>query len=37
MQSLIARGLDPLQVLVDRAHDKGMDFIASLRLGAYEP
>ena len=35
MQSLIDRGLDPLQVLIDRAHDKKMDFFASLRLGAY--
>ena len=35
MHSLIARGLDPLTVLVDRAHEKGMDFIASLRMGAY--
>ncbi len=35
MQSLIDRGFDPLQVLIDRAHDKGMDFIASLRLGGY--
>ena len=35
MQSLIARGLDPLQVLIDRAHEKSMDFIASLRLGGY--
>ena len=35
MQSLIARGLDPLTVLVDRAHEKGMDFIASLRMGGY--
>ncbi len=35
MQSLIARGLDPLQVLIDRAHQKSMDFIASLRLGGY--
>ena len=33
MQSLIDRGLDPLRVLVDRAHDKGMDFFASLRMG----
>ena len=33
MQSLIDRGLDPLGVLVDRAHDKGMDFFASLRMG----
>ena len=35
MQSLIARGLGPLQVLIDRAHDKDMEFIASLRLGGY--
>ncbi|MEW6749464.1 MAG: hypothetical protein AB1505_00615 [Candidatus Latescibacterota bacterium] len=35
MQSLMDRGLDPLQVLVDRAHAKGMDFIASLRMGGY--
>ena len=35
MQSLIDRGLDPLTVLIERAHDKGMDFIASLRLGKY--
>lgn len=33
MQSLIGRGLDPLQMLIDRAHDKGMDFVASLRMG----
>ena len=33
MQSLIDRGLDPLGVLIDRAHDKGMDFFASLRMG----
>ena len=36
MQSLIDRGLDPLTVLVDRAHDKGMDFFASFRMGSYE-
>ena len=35
MQSLIERGLDPLTVLIDRAHEKGMEFIASLRMGAY--
>ena len=35
MQSLIDRGLDPLTVLVDRAHAKGMDFIASLRMASY--
>ncbi len=35
MQSLMDRGLDPLTVLIDRAHDKGMDFFASVRLGCY--
>jgi len=35
MQSLMDRGLDPLRVLVDRAHDRGLDFIASLRMGGY--
>ncbi|MCZ6679904.1 MAG: hypothetical protein O7E52_21940 [Candidatus Poribacteria bacterium] len=35
MQSLINRGLDPLTVLIDRAHQKGMDFFASLRMGGY--
>ena len=35
MQSLIDRGLDPLKVLIDRAHDKGMEFFASLRMSAY--
>ena len=35
MQSLIDRGLDPLGVLIDRAHEKGMDFFASYRMGSY--
>ena len=35
MQSLAARGLDPLQVLIDRAHQKGMDFFASVRMSSY--
>ena len=35
MQSLIERGLDPLTVLIDRAHDHNMDFWASLRMAAY--
>ena len=35
MQSLVDRGLDPLQVLIDRAHEKGMEFWADLRLGSY--
>jgi hypothetical protein len=33
MQSLIDRGLDPLRVLIDRAHEYGMDFFSSLRMG----
>ena len=33
MQSLVSRGLDPLKVLVDRAHEQGMEFFASLRMG----
>ena len=35
MESLMDRGLDPLRVLIDRAHDKGMEFWADLRLGSY--
>ncbi len=35
MQGLIDRGLDPLKVLIDRSHEKGMEFLASLRLGCY--
>ncbi len=35
MQSLINRGLDPLTVLIDRSHDKGLDFIASVRMTNY--
>jgi hypothetical protein len=35
MQSLIDQGLDPLNVVIDRAHDKGMDFLADLRLSTY--
>ena len=35
MQSLMERDLDPLQVLIDRAHEKGMEFWADLRLGSY--
>ena len=34
LHSLLDRGLDPLSVLIDRSHEKGMDFIASLRMGA---
>ena len=34
MQSLMDRGLDPLTVLIDRAHDKGMEFITSIRMGS---
>lgn len=32
MKSLEAKGLDPLQVLIDRAHDKNLEFTASLRM-----
>ena len=32
MLSLMERGLDPLRVLVDRAHEHGMDFLADVRL-----
>ena len=31
VKSLIDRGLDPLNVLIERAHEKGLEFIASLR------
>ena len=37
MKGLMQRGLDPLKVLVDRAHEKDMEFIASLRMGPVEP
>ena len=33
MQSLMDRGLDPLQVLIDRTHNRGMDFFISMRIG----
>ncbi|MBM3933174.1 MAG: hypothetical protein FJ319_02555 [SAR202 cluster bacterium] len=35
MQSLMDRGLDPLTVLIERAHEKGMDFWADLRLQSF--
>lgn len=35
MESLMSQGLDPLTVLIDRAHEKKMEFFASLRLGSY--
>lgn len=31
-QSLLNRGLDPLELLIDRAHTKEMEFIPSLRM-----
>ena len=31
VRSLVERGLDPLTVLIERAHDKGMEFFASMR------
>lgn len=33
MQSLIDRGLDPLELLIDRAHQHQLDFIISMRMG----
>ena len=35
MQSLIERGYDPLRVLIDRAHEKQIDFFASVRMTSY--
>ncbi|MBM3264088.1 MAG: hypothetical protein FJY97_11775 [candidate division Zixibacteria bacterium] len=35
MQSLIDRGMDPLRVLIDRAHEKNMAFLASLRMPGF--
>jgi len=35
MHSLIDQGYDPLRVLIDRAHDRGLEFIASLRFAGY--
>ena len=32
VKSLIDAGYDPLNILIERAHEKGMDFFASLRL-----
>ena len=32
VRSLIDRGLDPLTVLIDRAHERNMDFYSSIRL-----
>ena len=32
IMSLVNRGLDPLDVMIDRAHEKGMEFWGSLRL-----
>ena len=34
--SLQDRGLDLLQVLADRAHEKAMEFFVSFRMGTYE-
>ena len=35
MQGLIDQGLDPLDVLIQRAHEKDLQFIACLRVGAF--
>ena len=37
MMGLLRKGLDPLKVLVDRAHEKDMEFIASVRMGMLQP
>ncbi len=34
--SLQERGVDILQALADRAHERGMEFFASFRMGTYE-
>ena len=34
LQSLMDKGIDPLSVLIDKAHAQNMEFFASLRLGA---
>ena len=36
MASLLAAGHDPLQLLIDRAHHHGMEFVASLRMGGFD-
>ncbi|MBM3933621.1 MAG: hypothetical protein FJ319_04875 [SAR202 cluster bacterium] len=36
MKSLVDRGLDPLSLLANRAHSKGMEFLASLRMASTE-
>lgn len=33
MRTLLDQGVDPLAVLIDRAHQRGMEFFASLRMG----
>ena len=35
LRSLEQRGLDPLKMLINRAHEHGMQFVASLRVMAY--
>ena len=35
LQSLMDKGIDPLSVLIDKAHAQNMEFFASLRLGSY--
>ena len=36
MRALQDKGHDPLQLLVDRAHHYGMEFVASLRMGGFD-
>ncbi len=35
IKSLVDRGYDALTLLIDRAHERGLDFFASMRLGGY--
>ena len=35
MRSLAERHLDPLKILIDAAHENGMEFFASVRLPSY--
>ena len=32
VRALLAEGLDPLRIMAERAHQKGLEFIASLRM-----
>ncbi len=36
MQALIKQGHDPMRLLIDHAHKRGMEFIASFRMGTFD-